>query len=106
MSKSTGKRNAKPIRMQRFGAVSALLFADGGGSAEIALAPLEFSRMLHAWEEVESSRKTPDERILGALRLLTSKARAAAPHIVVEVPIAMTRRVLLTPDFKHDEATS
>lgn len=106
MPESTKKRNIKRVRVQRFGAFSALLFADGGGSAEIALAPLEISRLLDAWEKAESRRKTPDERILGALRLLSSKARASAPHIVAEVPIAMTRRVALTPDFEHDEVNS
>lgn len=106
MQKPATKRKSKRVRVPRFGAFSALLFADGGGSAEVVLAPLEISRLLRAWEETESGRRTPDKRILDALRLLIPKARASAPHIVAEVPIAMTGRVTLTPDFEHDETIS
>lgn len=104
--KSVNRRKDKRVHVPRFGACSALLFVDGGGSAEIALAPLEVSRLLSIWEEAESGKRTPDQRILAALRLLIPKARTSAPHIVAEVPIARTRRVALTPDFEHGEAES
>jgi len=82
-----------------FGCVRALLFIDGGGSAEIAMAPLEIYRLLNAWQEAESAKKSPNERVLAALRLLVSKARTLAPAVLAEVPIAKTERVTLVPDF-------
>lgn len=106
MPQSVIRRKDKRVRAPRFGSCNALLFVDGGGSAEIALAPLEVSRLLTIWEEGESHKRKPDQQILAALRLLIPKARASAPHIVAEVPIARTRRVALTPDFEHVEAES
>ncbi len=104
MPKSVIKRKDKRVRVSSFGCVSALLFTDGGGSAEIAIAPLEMSRLLSAWEEAECARKAPDQRVLAALRLLIPKARTLAPGIVAEVPIARTKRVTLMPDFERDGA--
>lgn len=102
MPKSVVKRKDTRVRISRFGCVSALLFNELGGSAEIALAPLEMSRLLRVWEEAEAGRKVPDERVLTALRLLIPKARTLAPRIVAEVPIASTKRVTLTPDFEQN----
>src|ERR1035437_1676913 len=99
MPKSAIKRKDKRVQISNFGCVRALLFIDGGGSAEIAMAPLETSRLLSAWEEAESAKKSPNEPVLAALRLLISKARTLAPDILAEVPIARTKRVRLTPDF-------
>lgn len=104
--KSVIGRKDKRVHVPRFGACNALLFVDGGTSAEIALAPLEVSRLLTIWEESESRKRTPDQRILAALRLLIPKARTSAPHIVAEVPIARTKRVALTPDFEYGEGES
>jgi hypothetical protein len=98
------KRKDKRVRISNFGCVSALLFTGGGGSAEIAMAPLEMSRMLKVWEEAEARKKNPDERVLAALRLLIPKTRKLAPHVLAEVPIAKCKRVALTPDFDHGEA--
>ncbi|MGD0546796.1 MAG: hypothetical protein ABR991_03085 [Terracidiphilus sp.] len=99
MPKSVIKRKNKRVQMPSFGCVCALLFIDGGGSAEISMGSLEMSRLLRAWEEVESVKKSPDERVLAALRLLIPKARTLAPEILAEVPIARTKRVRLMPDF-------
>jgi hypothetical protein len=98
--KSVIKRKNKRVHMPRFGCVRALLFIDGGGSAEISMAPLEMSRLLRAWEEAESAKKSPNEPVLAALRLLIPKARTLAPDILAEVPIARTKRVMLMPDFE------
>jgi hypothetical protein len=99
MPKSVIKRKNKRVHMPSFGCVCALLFIDGGGSAEILMESLEMSRLLRAWEEAESAKKSPNERVLAALRLLIPKARTLAPDILAEVPIARTKRVRLTPDF-------
>ena len=93
------KRKDNRAQIARFGSVRSLLVVDGGLSAEVALAPLEMSRLLSAWKDFESAKVKPDERVLAALDLLISRARTKAPRIVAEVPIASTERVLLKPDF-------
>lgn len=100
MPESVIKRKDKRVHMPSFGCVRALLFIDGGGSAEVAMAPLEMSRLLSAWEEAESAKKSPNEPVLAALRLLIPKTRTLAPDFLAEVPIARTKRVLLIPDFE------
>ena len=99
MAKRVVKRKDKRTQIARFGCVRSLLIVNGGPSAEVALAPLEMSRLLSAWKEFESAKGKPDERVLAALDLLIPQARTKAPGIVAEVPIASTERVLLKPDF-------
>lgn len=104
MPKSSNKRKDKRVYLSSFSCVRALLFVDGGGSAEVSMAPLEMCRLLKAWEESESTKRAPNEQVLAALRLLIQKSRDRTPQIVAEVPIARTRRVILTPDFEDAEA--
>jgi hypothetical protein len=92
----------KRVRVPSFGCVRALLFGETGGSAEIAFAPLEMSRLLAVWEEAERAKKTPNDRVLTALQFLIPKAKTLAPGIVAEVPIARTKRVNLVPDFEQN----
>jgi len=92
------QRKDKRVHISSFGCVRALLFIEGGGSAEVAMAPLEISRLLSEWEKTESAKRSPNERVLTALRLLIPKARTLAPSVLAEVPIARVKRVTLVPD--------
>lgn len=104
MPRSAKRRKDPRVHVSSFGACTALLFHDSAGSAEIALAPLEISRLLRVWEEAESAKKTPDQRVLSALELLIPKARTSAPAIVAEVPIARSNRAALIPDLEYEQS--
>jgi hypothetical protein len=67
------------------------------------LGAVEFHRLLDTWEQHESAKKRPDEKVLAALQALLKKTHASAPDVVAEVPIASSRRVKLIPDLDGDK---
>ena len=91
----------KRTRLRSFGAATGLLFGHESGAVEVALAPLEFKRLLEAWSDHELSRRTPDSEVLQALRQLLKKSRTKAPHLIIEAPIASSGRAALVPDHEY-----
>ena len=85
----------KRIPLKRFGAVTGLIFEDGG-AAEVVMTFPEVSRIVNAWQEHEAAKKKPDPKTMAALDVLASKVYKFDAKLVAEVPIAV-HRATITP---------
>jgi hypothetical protein len=90
MKSPKAKSPKKPFRIQRFGAVTALMF-DDGGYAEVSMQALELKRLMEALQRYAvRAKKIPSPKLLNAIDVVHEFLDSpAAMDLSIEAEVVM-----------------